>query len=182
VTVICPGDLVEAEEATKAIAAHPGTCYLRLGRGGEKRVHDQIEDFKIGKAIKIRDCIEAEKRVAIFSTGAILDDATDAADMLEQLGIGVEQYSFPTVKPLDTEVVCDCAERFDHIVTVEEHNIVGGFGGAVAEVLAESPARAKLVRIGLDDQYCTIVGNQQYLREKYGMSAEQIVKRVQKVI
>lgn len=182
VTVICPGDLVEAEEATKAIAMYPGTCYLRLGRGGEKRVHDKIDGFKIGKAIKVRDCIESEKKVAIFSTGAILDDATDASDMLEQLGIGVEQYSFPTVKPLDAEVIRDCAERFDYIVTVEEHNIVGGFGGAVAEVMAESPAKAKLVRIGLDDQYCTIVGDQQYLREKYGMSAKHIVDKVQRII
>lgn len=182
VTVVCPGDLVEAEEATKAIAEHPGTCYLRLGRGGEKRVHDKIENFTIGKAIKVRNCIEAEKRVAIFSTGAILDDATDASDMLEQLGIGVEQYSFPTVKPLDVDVILKCAEEFDYIVTVEEHNIVGGFGGAVAEVMAENPTKAKLVRIGLEDQYCTIVGNQQYLREKYGMSAKKIVERVQKVI
>lgn len=178
VTVICPGDLVEAEEATKAIANHSGTCYLRLGRGGEKRVHDKIENFSIGKAIKIRECIESGKRVAIFSTGAILDDTTDASDMLEQLGIGVEQYSFPTVKPLDKDAIRDCAERYNYIITVEEHNIVGGFGSAVAEVMAESVAKAKLVRIGLDDQYCTIVGNQQYLREKYGMSADKIVERV----
>ncbi len=182
VTVLCPGDLVEAEEATKAITEHQGTCYLRLGRGGEKRVHDKIENFIIGKAIKVRDCIEAEKRVAIFSTGAILDDATDASDMLEQLGIGVEQYSFPTVKPLDADVILECAEKYDCIITVEEHNIVGGFGSAVAEVMAEHSTKAKLVRIGLDDKYCTIVGNQQYLREKYGMSAKKIVERVQKVI
>ena len=182
VTVLCPGDLVEAEEATKAIAEYPGTCYLRLGRGGERRIHDKIEEFVIGKAIKIRNCIEREKKVAIFSTGAILDVATEAAELLEKEGFGVEQYSFPTVKPLDVDVVLDCAERFDVIVTVEEHNIIGGFGGAVAEVMAEASASAKLLRIGLEDKYCTIVGSQQYLREKYGMSAEKIVDRVRKVI
>ena len=182
VTVVCPGDLVEAQEATKAIANYPGTCYLRLGRGGEKRVHEKIEDFKIGKAIKVRNAIDAEKKVAIFSTGAILDDTSDAADMLEESGIGVEQYSFPTVKPLDIDVIRDCAERFEHIITVEEHNIVGGFGGAVAEVLAEVQTKAKLTRIGLNDQYCTIVGSQKYLREKYGMSAKSIVERVQKEV
>lgn len=181
VTVICPGDLVEAEEATKAIVNHQGTCYLRLGRGGEKRVHDKIENFKIGKAIKVRDCVESDKKVAIFSTGAILDDASDASDMLEELGIGIEQYSFPTVKPIDVDVIRECAERYDYIVTVEEHNIVGGFGSAVAEVMAELTAKSKLIRIGLEDQYCTIVGDQQYLREKYGMSAKQIVRRVEEL-
>ena len=182
VTVVCPGDLVEAQEATKAIANYPGTCYLRLGRGGEKRVHEKLENFQIGKAIKIRETSDAEKKVAIFSTGAILDDTSDAADMLAEIGIGVEQYSFPTVKPLDVDVIKGCAERFDYIVTVEEHNIVGGFGGAVAEVLAEMQTRAKLIRIGLNDQYCTIVGSQQYLREKYGMSAKNIVERIQKEV
>lgn len=178
VTVICPGDLVEAEEATKAITNHPGTCYLRLGRGGEKKVHDKIDKFEIGKAIKIRACIDLPKKVAIFSTGAILDVTTDAADELETFGIGVEQYSFPTVKPLDVRVIQDCVERFDCIITVEEHNIVGGFGSAVAEVMAENSSKAKLVRIGLNDEYCSIVGSQQYLREKYGMSAGKIVEKV----
>ena len=176
VTVVCPGDLVEAEEATKAISNHPGTCYLRLGRGGEKRVHDKIDKFEIGKAIKIRECINSPTKVAIFSTGAILDATTDAANELETLGIGVEQYSFPTVKPLDVNVIQDCAERLDYIITVEEHNIVGGFGSAVAEVMAENLSKAKLIRIGLNDEYCTIVGSQQYLREKYGMSADKIVE------
>lgn len=174
VTVVCPGDLVEAAEATKAIAKYPGTCYLRLGRGGEKQVHTEIPNFRIGKAIRIK---EGEK-IAVFSTGAILDEVTDAVAELERKGISVEQYSFPTVKPLDQRVILDCSNRFDKIVTVEEHNITGGFGSAVAEVMAENPTRAQLVRIGINDEYCTIVGSQKYLRDQYGFSADKLVKRI----
>lgn len=174
VTVVCPGDLVEAAEATKAIAKYPGTCYLRLGRGGEKQVHTEISNFRIGKAIRIK---QGEK-IAVFSTGAILDDVTDAVAELEKYGISVEQYSFPTVKPLDQDVVLDCSKRFDKIFTVEEHNITGGFGSAVAEVMAENPAKARLVRIGINDEYCTIVGSQEYLRDQYGFSTDKIVKRI----
>ena len=174
VTVVCPGDLVEAAEATKAIAKYQGTCYLRLGRGGEKQVHTEISNFRIGKAIRIK---QGEK-IAVFSTGAILDDVTDAVAELEKYGISVEQYSFPTVKPLDQDVVLDCSKRFDKIFTVEEHNITGGFGSAVAEVMAENPAKARLVRIGINDEYCTIVGSQEYLRDQYGFSTDKIVKRI----
>lgn len=174
VTVVCPGDLVEAAEATKAITKYPGTCYLRLGRGGEKQVHTEIPNFRIGKAIRIK---EGEK-IAVFSTGAILDEVTDAVAELERKGISVEQYSFPTVKPLDQRVILDCSNRFGKIVTVEEHNITGGFGSAVAEVMAENPTRAQLVRIGINDEYCTIVGSQKYLRDQYGFSADKLVKRI----
>lgn len=177
VTVVCPGDLVEAEEATRAIASMPGTCYLRLGRGGEKRVHGQIEHFEIGKAIKIREDV-GKGRIAVFSTGAILDDTTEACAKLVADGYGIYQYSFPTVKPIDKEVIIKCAEECDFIVTVEEHNIIGGFGGAVAEVMAELSSKAKLVRIGLNDLYCTRVGNQKYLRAQYGMNTEAIVDRI----
>lgn len=177
VTVVCPGDLVEAEEATRAIASMPGTCYLRLGRGGEKRVHRHIEHFEIGKAIKIREDV-GKGRIAVFSTGAILDDTTEACAELVADGYGIYQYSFPTVKPIDKEVIIKCAEECDFIVTVEEHNIIGGFGGAVAEVMAELSSKAKLVRIGLNDLYCTRVGNQKYLRAQYGMNTEAIVDRI----
>lgn len=174
--VMAPADLVEAEEATKAIAAYPGTCYLRLGRGGEKRIHDRIENFQIGKAIKVR----AGKRVAIFSTGAIFDEVCAACDRLAEKGLSPAVYTFPTVKPMDEMVVRECARDFELIVTCEEHNIVGGFGGAVAEVMAEMRgSRAALVRIGLNDQYAVRVGNQKYLREQYGMSAGEIAKRIE---
>ena len=181
VTVICPGDPIEAALAVKKIAQTDGTCYLRLGRGGEQNVNTVIKEFEIGKAYKLRDAKDMNKKVAVFSTGAILEETTKACDMLEEQGIAVEQYSFPTVKPMDRAVIEDCANRFDNIFTVEEHNIVGGFGGAVAEVLAECGGKAKLHRIGIDDFYCIEVGSQAYLREQVGINAEGIVKKVKDV-
>lgn len=178
VTVVCPGDLIEAEEATKAIVAVPGTVYLRLGRGGEKKIHDKIDNFEIGKAIKIRNSIDTEKKIAVFSTGAILDETSEACDILEYNGIGAEQYSFHTVKPIDKETILDCSNKYNVIVTVEEHNIIGGFGSAVSEVITESGIAVKLVRIGLNDEYCSIVGNQMYLREQFNMRSWQIAEKV----
>lgn len=183
VTVVCPGDLVEAAEATKAIAHTPGTVYLRLGRGGEKRVHDKIDNFQIGKAIKIREAkADCNKKVALFSTGAILDEVTEAAGILEKEGIGVEEYSFHTVKPIDKDVILDCANRYDYIVTVEEHNVIGGFASAVSEVITDSDENIRLIKIGLNDEYCSKVGNQKYLRAQYGMTAQDIVKKVKETV
>ena len=179
VVVMAPGDLVEAECATRAIAEYPGVCYLRLGRGGEKRIHDKIENFQIGKAIKVH---EGEK-IAILSTGAIFEEVQGAYDVLKSKGYNPVVYTFPTVKPIDTEAIEKVAEECDLIVTCEEHNIVGGFGSAVAEVMAESRNKhARLVRIGLNDQYSTIVGSQDYLRDCYGMSAAKIAERIEREI
>lgn len=175
VAVLAPGDLVEAEEATKAIAKYPGTCYLRLGRGGEKRIHDHIDNFTIGKAIKVHD----GEKVAIFSTGAIFEEVQGAYDILVEAGYKPVVYTFPTVKPIDKEVIEECSKNCELVVTCEEHNIVGGFGSAVAEVMAEMrEKKAHLLRIGLNDLYATRVGNQQYLREQYGMIAPQIAEKI----
>ena len=173
VAVLCPGDLVEAEEATRAIARYPGTCYLRLGRGGEKRIHDHIDHFEIGRAIPIH----GGSRVAIFSTGAIFEEIAGAETILAGHGVHPAVWTFPTVKPIDCETIIRCAKKFDLIVTVEEHNLSGGFGSAVAEVLAELPAHARLLRVGLHDTYSAIVGNQKYLRAQFGLDAAGIAKK-----
>lgn len=179
VVVMAPADLVEAEECTKALANYQGTAYLRLGRGSEKRIHEKIEDFQIGKAIKVKD----GERVAIFSTGAIFEEVQEAYDMLVAKGVEPAVYTFPTVKPLDMEVIQECARKYDMIVTCEEHNIVGGFGSAVAEVMAEMRMKkAFLLRIGLNDEYSIKVGNQKYLREQYGMDAKSIAEKIQEKI
>ena len=176
--VMAPGDLTEAEAATKAITDYKGTCYLRLGRGGEKRIHEKIDNFQIGKAIKVKD----GDKVAIFSTGAIFEEISQAVALLNEHGINPSVYTFPTVKPIDREVILECAEKFDLIATVEEHNVIGGFGSAVAEVMAENPQKAKLLKIGLNDTYSSIVGSQNYLRSVFGIDAKGIVKKIISVL
>ncbi len=175
VVVMAPADLVEAEECTKALARYKGTAYLRLGRGGEKRIHNAIPDFEIGKAIKVHD----GKNVAIFSTGAIFEEVTAAYETLKEKDYQPAVYTFPTVKPIDRETIENASKEFDLVVTVEEHNIVAGFGSAVAEVMAEMPEkRAQLIRIGLNDEYSIRVGSQNYLRQQYGMDSAAIVDRI----
>ena len=175
VVVLAPADLIEAEECTKALAKYKGTAYLRLGRGGEKRIHDKIENFQIGKAIKVCD----GAKIAIFSTGAIFEEVTVAKDVLKAKGINPAVYTFPTVKPIDKEIIEQIAKDFDLIVTCEEQNVIGGFGSAVAEVMTEMKQRnAILLRVGLNDEYSVRVGNQKYLRGQYGIDAEGIVKKI----
>lgn len=178
VAVLCPGDPAEAEAATKAIAAWPGTCYLRLGRGGEMRIHDRIEDFQIGKAIQLHD----GQRVAIFSTGAIVEEVAGAETILAEHGIHPAVYTFPTVKPIDRDVIARCAADFDLVVTVEEHNLSGGFGSAVAEVMAELPTHGRLLRVGIHDTYCALVGDQKYLRSRFGLDAAGIAAQILEVL
>lgn len=178
VTVFAPGDATEAAACTKAMYETPGTCYLRLGRGGEPKIHENAVDFTVGKAIEIRH----GKRVALFSTGAVYEEVAGAAKMLENAGITPAVYTFPSVKPIDKALIKKCAAEFELITTVEEHNIVGGFGSAVAEVMATVPCKARLALIGLEDKYSSTVGSQKYLREIYGMSAEKIFERISEEI
>ncbi|MDR1645158.1 MAG: transketolase [Tannerellaceae bacterium] len=176
VTVLAPADLMEAEAATWAMYKQPGTCYLRLGRGGERRIHDKLTDFRIGKAIKIKE----GKSVAIFSTGAIVDEVLESVTLLKDKNIDPAVFTFPTVKPIDEDMIRNCSKEYERIVTVEEHNIIGGFGSAISEVLAEIPTceKAIQIRIGLNDTYSCIVGSQKYLRNEYGMSAARIATRI----
>lgn len=173
VTVFAPADRVEAAAVAKAAAAIKGTCYIRLGRGGEKIVRDAI-DFQVGKALPV----QKGSRVAIFSTGDIYCEVASAIDSLTENGIVSTVYTFPTVKPIDAETIRDCARDHELIVTCEEHSIIGGLGSAVAEVLAEMPGAARLVRLGISDCYCSTVGDQRYLRRQYGLCGDQIARRI----
>lgn len=175
VVVLSPGDRIEAEAAVRAMMAHRGTCYLRLGRGGERSIHEKLEDFQIGKAIPVQKGTDA----AIFFTGGIYEEVALALEILAREGIHPAVYSFPTVAPLDEELVRRCAEKLRLIVTCEEHSIFGGFGSAVAEFLAEHPGKAKLRRIGIRGDYSPVAGDQRYLRKIYGLDGEAIARTVQ---
>lgn len=174
VTVMAPSDAAQARLATQAIYQQPGTCYLRLGRGGEPALGIDADGFRIGQALPVHDGSD----VALLFTGGIGDEVLEARRILAADGIEAAVVSFPTVKPIDAEAIERLAGEYRVLVTVEEHNIVGGFGGAVAEVLAELHGpRARLVRVGLDDRYSSVVGSQSYLRDVYGMSGRRIADR-----
>jgi transketolase len=176
VTVFTPGDPYEAEAIVPLLYDTPGVCYLRLGRGGEPRVHPgAVTPYRAGQALPIykgREC-------AIFSSGGILPECRKAADVLRAEGRDIALVSFPTVKPIDTPFIRSAAASARLIITVEEHNVIGGFGGAVSEIVAEmGGSRAMVARVGLQDCYSAVVGSQAYLRAYYGLDSAGIAARV----
>jgi len=174
VTVVTPCDPLEAAAATRAVAQIPGTCYLRLGRGGEPALHQLPPDLHPGKALVL---CEGE-RVAIFAAGAIAAEALKARALLVEKGLTPAVCSVPFLKPMDAGFVHRIAQEHELLVTVEEHTILGGLGGAVAEVLAEMDGpHARLLRIGIPDT-CGQAGSQQYMRGLYGLLAEQIAAEI----
>ena len=145
---------------------------MRLGRGGEKKIHPDNIDFEIGKAIKVQDGEE----IAIFSTGAIFEEVSEACEILKENGINPMVYTFPTVKPIDEKTIREIAESHKLIVTCEEHNLSGGFGSAVAEVLCEE-CPMQLARIGIEDVFGES-GPAAQLIKKYGLDGDSIYEKV----
>lgn len=174
--LMAPGDLSETTSMTRLAFETAGPCYLRLGRGGEPDIHQKPPDVPLGKAIPLFP----DGEVALLSTGGILSNAIQAREILVSQGLSVSLHSIPFLQPLDHELIIKLAQASRLMVTIEEHSIIGGLGGAAAEVLAELPDfKSQLVRIGLREGFSSEVGDQEYLREIYGLSAEAIARRVE---
>jgi transketolase len=177
--VVAPGDPVEAGLATRALVAHEGPAFLRLGKAGEAVVHSSRPDFRLGRAILVRPGND----LAILSTGGMLATAVKVSDRLAARGVSARVLSVHTVSPLDLAAVRDAAETTRLVVTLEEHSLVGGLGGAVAEVLAELPrGHAPLQRLGLPHQFTSIVGDQAYLRALHGLDEEAVFKKLEMIL
>jgi transketolase len=178
-TVIAPGDPVEAKLATRAVIELDGPAYIRLGKAGEPAVHRSEPEFTIGRAITLREGSDT----CLISTGAMLSTAVAAADQLAVRGVGVRVLSMHTVSPLDVEAVTTAAMHTRFVITLEEHCIDGGLGGAVAEVMAELPAgRALLKRIGLPRSFNRVVGDQAYLRSLHGLDVDSVVRTLEGLV
>jgi transketolase len=168
--VINPADAEEARKATIAAALHNGPVYLRFGRSNTPTFTTKETPFEIGKALVLHD--NQSPKVAIISTGSLSYQALLAARALEADGIGAMVVHVHTIKPLDEEEILEVAKRAGHIVTVEEHQITGGLGSAVAEFLSEvrpTPIR----RLGVHDRFGQS-GTPEELLEEYGMNAVHI--------
>lgn len=169
-TVVAPGDDFETREATTALAATPGTCYLRLDRSS--MVVDSEAPFELGRARVVREGND----LTLISTGGMLGEAIRAADRLAERGVRARVVSMHTVKPLDLYAIRLAAQETGGILTLEEHTIEGGLGGAVAEACLENSWIPRFFRrIGLQSKFSSVVGDQDYLRRIYGLDAEAIV-------
>lgn len=147
-----------------------GPVYIRLGNNLKEELYSEDMDVIPGKGTILRE----GKDIAIFSTGDITYHVMTAAKRLEQENIHASVISMHTIKPFDEDIVIEMAEKYDQIFTVEEHSIIGGLGGAVAEVMAENGCRAKLKRIGLAGVYAHGYGNQEQVRTANDLDAEGI--------
>jgi transketolase len=168
-TVLAPADPGEARQATQAALALDAPVYLRLGKNGEPDLVPE-RPFTIGRALVVTEGAD----VVLASTGAILRHVLAAADTLAREGVQATVLHFGTVKPFDSAALIAAASRTGAVVTVEEHNVIGGLGSAAAEALAESDTGARLRRIGLRDTFAHQVGSQQHLLTAYGITPEQI--------
>jgi transketolase len=173
-TVVCPGDAVETRLALRAAVKRTGPVYIRLGKKGEPVVHKTPPAFELGKGIVIRE----GRDVCLLSTGNTLPIAAAAGEALEKGGLSAKVVSLHTVKPLDEALLFDAFAKFRLIATIEEHSRLGGLGGAVAEWLADHPARAKLLRFGTPDSILHEAGEQEHARRKFGLTPEDISKRI----
>lgn len=177
-TVVAPGDPVETRAATRALVAHPGPCYLRLGKAGEPTVHTGAIEFEIGKAIRLREGSD----VTILSTGGMLQTAVKAADRLAGSGIRARVSSMHTLKPLDVAEIEAAVRETRALFTLEEHSIIGGLGSAVAEVVAEADwPRIPFKRLGLPSAFATHIGGQEYLLTQYGLNEAAVAATVTQV-
>jgi transketolase len=178
-TIAVPGDQWEAREATKALAATPGTCYLRLDKSAAPATARAKEVYYIGKARTVREGTD----ITLIATGGILGAALEAADSLVEQGITCRVISMHTIKPFDHDAVLRACRETGGIVTVEEHTIHGGLGSLVAETCMDAGVKPNVFRrIGLRAGFSSIVGAQEYLRREYQMDAKAIAKAVAELV
>jgi len=174
-TAIMPADAYETEQATRAAAAADGPFYISLN-GGTLPIgkSEQERSFKVGKAVLLRD----GEAATIIGVGPTVEEALEAADILAERGIAARVLNMHTIKPIDREAIEKAASETPLIITIEEHTVIGGLGGAVAEVLAEAGSGTPLKRLGLQDTFAVMCGDRQDFRNRFGISAAAVVKEV----
>ncbi|MCF0147446.1 MAG: transketolase family protein [Clostridium sp.] len=176
-TVICPADAVETVAAIKAISKYEGPCYVRLGRAAVNIINDESSyKFELGKGVTLADGND----ITIIATGIMVDVALEAKEELKKDGINARVINIHTLKPIDKEILIKAAKETGAIVTVEEHNVIGGLGSAVSEVLSEE-IPVPVLKVGVQDTFGES-GLPDQLLKAYGLTANNVVEKVKKAI
>ncbi len=175
-TIVAPGDSLEAEALAKASVSFQGPLFVRFGRDIDPVVHEKGFNFEIGKGIVVKE----GKDICLIAIGTMLYPGKVVCDILEKQGFNPTLISMHTLKPLDEKLIGDIVKKYKVIFTIEEHNIIGGLGSAVAEVLAEARYSGFFHRFGIPDKFSAEfgIGGPNYLLEKVGLTPEKISQTI----
>lgn len=173
-TVLCPGDAMELRSLLRLALKWKGPIYMRIGKTNEPIIHASIPEFTIGKGFFLQE----GKDLCILSTGNMLPFALDTANILKESGQEVAIVSMHTVKPLDTDLLSQLCRRFSHLVTIEEHSLIGGLGSYIAEWMVDQAIfSTQLIRFGTQDLFPHPIGSQKYTRELFGLNPKKIASK-----
>jgi transketolase len=176
--VVAPCDANELRSILRVALQEDGPTYIRIGKKGERIVYDTPPRVEIGKSIIIRSGID----ICIACSGTLMDEVLQTADMLMEKNISAEIVSMHSVKPLDVDYLNVASQRFKLLVTVEEHGLIGGLAGAVAEWKSINNINFRHLSCGVADEFMHEVGSQDYARNKYGLKASQIANQIFKTL
>lgn len=169
-TVLSVSDDTQTKWAVKEISKIEGPVYLRLARMGTPIIYDENTKFEIGKAVQIGDGTDA----TVFATGVTVAEALKAKEILEEKGINIRVVDMHTIKPIDEDIIIKSAQDTKKLISIEDHNVIGGLGSAISEVLTEK-CPTKLIRLGVNDTFGKS-GKAEELMKYFGITAEDIVK------
>ncbi len=175
--VVVVADAISAKVITKESLQWDGPVFIRLSRAEVPVIFDHNYSFKLGKG----NLITKGKDITIIANGVMVFKAMEAAAKLEEEGISVELIEMASIKPIDKEMIKKSSRKTNAVITVEEHNIIGGLGSAVAEVMATNGINKPLSMIGIEDVF-TETGDYENLLKKYGLSIENIINKAKKIM
>ncbi len=179
-TVFCPSDPYEVKEVTKESLNHNGPIYFRLAKKGEPIISDISKQIKLGQANYIQK--KDDSKIVILFTSNASDLAINISKEFKNNNIDIDLISMHTIKPFDYKTLEDIISTKEYIFTIEEHSIIGGLGSVVAEYLAESKYNPKFKRFALPDEYSHYIGSQKYIREKFCLTSDNIIKSIIELI
>ncbi len=171
-TVFSPCDPLQVRKGLRAAYEHDGPVYIRLGKKGEP-VLDNENDVILGRSVQMMEGSD----ICIVATGSVLSLALNAANSLKNENISARVENFHTIKPLDREKLNELADKFETLVVVEEHGIIGGLYGAIAEYYIEKNSRPRVIGIGAQDTFLHEIGGQNFARKFYGITEENIINK-----
>lgn len=178
ITLLSPASMLEIEPVLKSSLACNSPVYIRLGKAFETEIFNEPPTFEIGKSNVIRDGWD----VTIISTGNIISNALEAAITLSERGIEAEIVNLSSIKPLDKQTIIDSIRKTKRVITLEEHQITGGIGSAIAEIIAENRLDCAFVRMGFTDRFITEYGWHKEILEQNGLASEDVILTAEKMI